>query len=313
MTQNLPAVVSDYDTGLEDFDPSDAALPRLSIVHDGGTFKDNLSGEEFGEIHGVFLGMIKQRHMWNSDPEDDAKPMCKSSDAETGFPNVTGPDHSLFPWEQSGFTPQTASRDEHNRPVLKCDTCVFAQWTKNGAKNVPPACSERYTFPIRYSSEGEGTALDRSGILSLQRSGITPAKQYLSIFSRNKSPMFSSYTKLKLERKSRGTVKYSTPVFTKGSAVPQEEWEEFAKEYRSIREFLREPPRIFDDSEAASTPQATQVAAAVGNTGGASSTAAPVVPAQRTGSGLIGGGNVGVIDAVVVESSAPADDDDLPF
>lgn len=315
MTQTgTVALPSDYETGLEDFDPTDAALPRISIVHEAGTFKDNLSGEEFAEIDGVFLGMIKQRVLWAEDVEDDAKPLCKSSDAETGFPNVTGPEHSLFPWVESGFSLSAAEKDEYDRPTLNCETCPFTQWGKKGTKSVPPRCSERYTFPIRYRSEPDG-ALDRSGILSLQRSGITPAKSYLSIFSRGKMPMFSAYTRLKLDRKSRGTVKYSTPVFARGGPVPPEEWEDHAKEYRAIREFLREPPRADDDGS-----DSAQAKTAGGNSttvsSGSTVATAPAAPATPAAAAPLRGGLIGgtVIDAVsTVTSSVAAENDDLPF
>jgi len=254
VTQDI-ALPSDYETGLEDFDPSQASLPRIQIVHADGVFKDSLTNEEFPVMVGVMLGLIKQRVMWEKDQQDDSKPQCKSNDGEFGYPNIQGPQHSLFPWHLSGITdPNALTRDEHGRPIIKCETCPFAQWRKNGAKNEPPPCSERYTIPIVFSTNPAGGPVDHAGIASFQRSGIAPLKAYISGFSRTKRPLFSSWVKVELKRASRGTVVYSVPVVQKLGPTNESDWEEYSREYRGVREMLRQAPR-FDVPEPTPAPQ----------------------------------------------------------
>lgn len=254
VTQEV-ALPSDYDTGLEDFDPSQALLPRIQIVHADGVFKDSLTNEEFPVMRGVLLGLIKQRVMWEREQLDDSKPQCKSNDGEFGYPNITGPQHSLFPWAYSGIAdPNALTRDEHGRPIIKCETCPFAQWRKNGAKNEPPPCSERYTIPMIFSTNAEDGPLDHAGILSFQRSGIAPVKAFISGFSRTKRPLFSAYALLTLKRASRGTVVYSIPEVKRLGPTNEEDFEEYAREYRGVRELLRLAPRFEEPTPAPAAP-----------------------------------------------------------
>lgn len=253
MTQNLPARQGDVepiDTGLEDFDPNTAAIPRISINHPDGTFKDNLSGEEFAGIYGIILGLVKQRVMFSSTMgETTLKPQCKSSDAAVGYPNMQGSADELFPWNTSGLNISDLPKDDYGRVTIPCEACPFSQW---GPNRKPPLCSERHTFPIMYSRDPAGISelhLPYAGIAAFQRSGITPSRNYLSAFSRAKIPLYSAFTEITLKRESRGTVRYSVPVFRKMSDVPPERWEELAREYRNLREFLRRPPRPGEDSD----------------------------------------------------------------
>lgn len=248
------ALPSDYETGLEDFDPSEASLPRIQIAHKDGLFVDKQTNEQFPKIYGVFLGLIKQRAMWAKELEDDSKPLCKSNDSEWGYPNVTGPGHSLFPWAATGIDPNVQPRDEEGRITMKCETCPMAQWGRSSTKNTPPPCSEKYTMPVHYSTE-PGGQLDHAGIISFQRSSITPLKQFISAFIRMKQPLFSAYVELGLLLQKRGQVDYSVPTVKRGVAVPPENWEDFAREYRSIREFLRQRPRQADGSAPVSAAQ----------------------------------------------------------
>lgn len=255
---------------------------------------------------GVFSGLIKQRTMWAREVVDNAKPQCKSQDAETGYPNVTGPEDSLFPWGEHGTTVDMAEKDEYGRPTLKCASCPFSEWTRKGTKSTPPPCSERYTMPMRYAAginEAHVTFgdLDRAGIISFQRSGITPAKNYISTFVRAKTGIFTKFVNITLRMETRGKVTYSVPIFKLVGNVPQDEWEILVKEYRTLREFLRRAPRPADDA-VATEPAAPPLGQPQGNTQASPSTAS--TPAAR------------VIDSVAVPTSSMVtvpDDDDLPF
>lgn len=322
------ALPSDYDNiGLEDFDPNEASVPRIQILHPDGLFKDGQTGEQFPEIHGVFLGLVKQRVMWARVVEDDSKPLCKSNDAVTGYPNTTGPDHSLFPWHEAGLNMNSQERDpEDGRVIIKCETCPMTQWTRNGTKNTPPPCSERYTMPIHFATE-EGAELDHAGIISFQKSSIGPVKAFVSAFSRAKMPLFSAAMSITLSTTKRGSVVYSVPKVQRRAAVPNDRWEEYARQYRDLREFLRMKPRGLDDeARGGPTTPAAQPAQSNAWGSGAQVVDAEVVaqPAPPlVGSGLIDAASTAMAAPVTPAqpmATAPAaapvyvpSDDDLPF
>lgn len=305
MTGSDVARVTDLETGLEDFLPEEAIVPRIQINHKGGTFKDNLTGTEFAVIRGILLGLVKQRVMWPSEMTNDGRPMCKSSDNITGYPLMEGTRDQIFPWDDAGLKVSDVPKDDYDRPTIPCEICPFTKWTKTASgKNQPPKCSERHTFPVLYTLDEQvtvGQAFPLAGIVSLQRTGISPSRTYLSAFVRGKLPLYSVYTELRLKRESRGSVEYAVPVFTKIGDVPQELWEDYALQYRGLRDFLRMPPRADDDMDSASRH-----------------TTAGNVPAAAVASTVVNSTNdpwgspTGVVDSVVTSNTA-VQDDDLPF
>ncbi len=328
----LANIADEYGTGLEDIEDEISAVPRIGINHSAGTFKDSLSGEEFANIYGVLLGMVKQRVMWEKgDIEPGAKPQCKSQDAKTGYPNMGGKPGESFPWKDAPvLDPNLAPKDEHGRITLACETCPFAEWGPRNekGKSTPPACKERYTFPVLYNREDPGSSLYsppfmESGIVAFQGSGISPAKKFLSAFVRNKRPLYSAVTKISLDVNKRGMVVYSVPTFTKLTDVPDDDWELYARELGPLRDFLRRPPRPGDDQDDARKPgvSSARAAANVGtvvqssaptsqspvtqmvNAAAAESPVSAPVPSTDSANDA-----AGVVDAQIVP-----DDDDLPF
>lgn len=305
MTSSDVARTENVETGLEDFAPEEAVVPRIQINHKGGTFKDNLTGTEFPVIRGVVLGLVRQRVMWSGELTNDARPMCKSPDYKVGYPLMQGPPDQVFPWGQSGMNVADAPVDDYGRPIITCEPCAFNKWTQTAAgKKQPPRCSERHTFPVLYTLADDlepGQTFPYAGIVSLQRTGIAPSRTYMSSFKRQSVPMYSAYTEIRLKRESRGSVEYSVPVFARLGDVPRELWEDYAIQYRGLRAFLQQPPRAGDDADAASRH-----------------TTAGNVPAATVASSVAGnadpwGASSGDIVDSVVTSSTPASDDDLPF
>jgi hypothetical protein len=322
---NLPAnVVDEYGSGLEDIENEVGAVPRIGINHSGGTFKDSLSGEEFPEIWGVALGMVKQRVFWPAVVEDGAKPMCKSQDATTGYPNPAPEKDGGFPWsDAAGLDPNTAPLDEHGRKLIQCETCPFAQWgkdTKTG-KNTPPLCKERHTYPIIFNREGMAGMYNppymESGIVSFQGSGISPSKKYLAAFVRNKRPLYSAVVRIKLNTAKRGNVIYSVPEFAKVADVPQDDWELYGRELQPLRDYLRAAPRANDDgSDPVKAGQGHSAAQAAANVGvsNVSTEESPVTEAVRPTTAPAASGPMTQPVQAYEPPAAPAeDDDDLPF
>lgn len=275
------------DTGLEDFDSTRISMPRLSIEHPDGMFKNSQTTETFGKIRGVFLGMVKQRAMFHGEMPKEGKlgPQCKSSDAETGYPTMKGKPEDLFPWSEVAFKPADLEKDEFGRPTIKCSACPFAQWDNKK----PPRCAERHAYPVLFSSdEGwtPGDEMPNRGIVSFQKSGIKPSIQFLTVFKNQKAPVYSQYAEISLQREKRGSVVYSVPVFKRLGATDREVWPEFSADLKGVREFLRQPPRPGEDEESS----------------GGSKPASSVVESTAK-----------VSESAPVADPWASDDDDLPF
>lgn len=294
------------DVGLEDVGVADVVIPRLSINHPDGTFKDNLSKAEYPTLKVILLGLVKQRILWADEVEDKDQPQCKSPDFEHGFPNLQEDVRidKRFPWGKSNFNPTDfpAEKGINDLVTLPCASCVFQQWDKDDWK-VPP-CTEQHTYPLLYSpDDGESW---QPALLSLQKTGIKPSRQYISSFAQSKTPMFTVYTQLSLTQQSRGSVKYCVPGLRRMEVTDRNEWGGYADQYRSIRDFVRQPPRKRDGDEGASSPAGNvntgptvPVAATATTVPQAAAPVAPVSAAAPT--------------APAAPAPTAADDDDLPF
>lgn len=239
----------DLDDGLADISGSDLALPRLSIVHKHATFKDSVTKNEFTTLNAVFLGVIKQRVMWDNEVEDGDKPQCKSPDFETGFPQMRTDidEDKQFPWADSNFLKVNFTPNDAGRIELPCETCSFQQWTRKGAKSVKPRCSEQFTMPLYYFLEDDPSAYP--AIISFQRTGAKPARTFAGSFKAQRQPMFTVMSTVTLTAESRGSVEYCTPDFRRGAQTSPDRWREYSEMYRGIRDMLRQPPRGEDDDK----------------------------------------------------------------
>lgn len=330
MSEGTVALPSDYETGLEDFKPGGATIPRLEIVHADAVFLDKSTNEEIPKLYAAPWGLILQRVHWAEKVEDDSVPLCKSNDAVTGFPNMTGASHNLFPWAKSGLRPGDQSLDEHGRVTLNCEGCPFSKWGRADGKDTPPLCSERYTIPISYGTTPDEPA-NRVGVVSFQRSGVTPTRRYIESFSRAKTPLFVSYVEISLTAQKRGKVVFSTPVFKRLGATPADRHNDWAEDYRLIRDMLRRPPRppkSDDDSAPADVTPARAVvdAVVVGDPWETSTvkaepwpatTPAAPAPAATPAASILDAVNAAPAAAATrpqPPAAAPKDDDDeLPF
>lgn len=294
--------------GLEDVGFGDVVIPRLQIVHDSAIFRDNLSKAEYPELDVILLGLVKQRIFWHEDVDEGDKPMCKSPDHEHGFPNVSDetPKDKRFPWAKSNFDPSDFEPDPefNNLLTLPCQSCIFKEWDKGDWK-VPP-CTEQHTYPLLYnSSPDDPDGVWTPALLTVQKTGIKPSRQYISSFAQSKTPMFTVRTTIKLTQASRGSVKYSVPSFRKGEGTDRDAWGEYADQFRTIRSFIRQAPRRPDADEDAAYAEASSNE----NTGPASpapaaaaSPAAPEKPATAAPA-----------TPPAPATAAPGGDDDLPF
>jgi hypothetical protein len=246
--------------GLEDIEASDVVIPRISINHIDAEFKNNLTGQTFTSLRVVILGLVKQRIFWSGEEyEENDKPLCKSTDAKIGFPQMREdiPADKQFPWADSNFNkPDYPPRAEFNDLIaLPCDKCIFAEWGKDpkSGKSTPPPCNEQYTYPLLYEDE-QGELVP--ALFTTQKTGIKTSKQYNSYFASSRTAFFTVWTEITLEPQSRGTVRWAVPKFKRGDQTPRDEWPIWGDQARQIREFIRQPPRNNDadpSSDAVST------------------------------------------------------------
>ena len=314
-------------TGLEDIRPEDIRMPRLKIVHDQGHFKDPLTGETFDKLVCVILGIVKQRVMWDKDVLDDDVPQCKSHDFEYGVPNIDDelPGRLRFPWGRSVFSQTDFAPDENGRIILPCAKCNFKNWQGKSGDRTPPPCSEQFTMPMLYNTEGDPDAdAWATGILTLQKTGLKPATNYMSAFVQRKQPMFNVFTEITLTQQSRGTVTYSVPRFAQLGPTPPEDRISWGQQYQEIRTFLRSGGSLadlgteeeYEASDNTNTPAPTAPAAAQAFPAAAAPVASAPVQQEASASPV----ETSAPPAPTAEappqaapSAATDEDDDLPF
>lgn len=353
---------SGYDDGygLEDVDAADLAIPRIKIDHLTGEFVNSLSNERFKELDCVILGLVKQRVFWRGDIEEGDKPACKSPDNVHGFPNnhPKQPADKAFPWDESNYEPsmllplEIAPQVDKQFPdgwssnghgTIACSSCNFAEWSKGGGgKNTPPPCSEQHTYPIMYQDD-QGTMV--TALLTLQKTGIKPSRQYISSFAQSRTAMFTVWTKIKLNENRRGQVVYQVPTLIRQAATERSDWETYANTLRMVRQGLRAAPRQADDApvpasdntnaapETGWTKPAEPVAPATPAPAAPVATAPVAAPPQQAPAAPVAAPTpapapvvtpepVAPVAAAPVAAPAPApvvtpapadDDDDLPF
>lgn len=320
MSDNLPVLADGLETGLEDFEGG-IQLPRLVLKHADRVFLDSATNEEYPYLVGIPLGLVRQRVMWSPDMgEDKGRPQCKSSDAVDGYPNVkdVGTDDE-FPWDEFPISMEQTTKDEYDRPVLKCNGCPFAEWTKDKkGKPKPPLCKERYTFPFLYTTNRNPDQsfntqgpFDAAGVFSLQGSGIKPARTYMSRFAASKMPLYSAIAQITLRGEERGSVKYSVPEFKKLDNTDPSDWYTYSEQLVQVREYLKAPPRPesdLSDAKPEGYVAPEPVKQATPSSPARTAPAAAPPPVKRADD---------VVEGTIVSESnvpsAPVVEDDLPF
>ena len=245
------------ETGLEDFDSSDLTMPRLSIDHPDAGFRNSQTDEIFPELIVILLGLHKSRLMWGDINEGDEKdaPLCKSPDCKHGFPNIDSqlPASKQFPWDaqsvynKGDLKPIEIGDNLLTMPSLGCKSCHFKEWNTDptGKK---PWCSEEWTFPLLYQ-DPEDKEVWVPALFGIRRSGIKPARQYVTPFASKKTPIFTVATKLSLESNRRGSVKYCTPVFSKVGKTDPDSYQDYFDSFKSAQSFLLQYPMPKDDDK----------------------------------------------------------------
>lgn len=204
-------------------------LPRININHADGTlsFNDEVVHRDVQrEI--IVLGLVQQRAMSKS-KEKFSEIVCKSIDFREGKP-LPG-----FPWEDSNFT------EEDGSSGMECAACPFSHWTTvpgSPRGSGAPRCTERFVLPTLVANE---FGLLRLGVLTLQKSSVKPAREYLKAFSKLGKPSYFYRTDLRLNVNLGSNFKYTTPDFRRGEITPETWLPELSLALAKAKSFLSQP------------------------------------------------------------------------
>lgn len=231
---NLPvAVDGDFGDTLDDLDDAELAVPRVKPDRHTGKFKDPNSGQSWDSLRGVVLGLVRGRVLWSVEVEDDAMPMCKSLDFETGLPSET------FPWDAHGGEVSE---------TLNCASCPLKEWGSHPTRDVP-WCNEQMTLPVLLTDNGGYQPV----IVTFARSQLKPTKGFLGSFKRSRTPAFSVEAEISLTQLKRGDNPYVVPEYKRLGATDEGDWGYFAETFRGIRGFLQAKPQAVEAIEATSS------------------------------------------------------------
>lgn len=244
----VPATIPD-DDGLEDIDDSDLTIPRITIDHKLGVFKDSQTNEEFDSFECIILGLVKQRVLWPPSPGEDGEgPMCRAVDNVTGAPDLAKwlvKHNGVTAQAQSGFS--ISEVEEGNLP---CANCGLKEWDSN-PNNGTPWCNEQFTFPvIRIMENGDFAP----ALISFQRTGLKPCKAYISGFKTSKRPLYTAITRISATHQRKGTVEYVTPSFTRVGDSDPSEYANYSKSLHDIRGFITTPRTFEEETTAVAAP-----------------------------------------------------------
>jgi hypothetical protein len=257
---NTVALPSDLATGLEDFGVEDLKLPRLTVNHEAGTFKDMLSNMEYPELVVIPLGAIKQRVLWHPAINDDKKdvvPLCKSTDYQTGYPTLNQPvPTDNFPWPAVGWNPSDFQPNSEGRVVLPCSSCRLKEWGSHPLDGKKTWCTEQHSIPLLYGPPGSEPGM--TALFTAQRSSINASKAFFASIMRRSLPAYAVRATLRLNAHQRGKNKYYVPVFIETGLTDQENWPVYSESLTSIRTFLTQPPRLKDEQNAVNAQQLGQ-------------------------------------------------------
>lgn len=245
-------------TGLDDMDASDLSVPRLSIIQNEGQFKDSLSGNKYPEIDVIILGLVKQRSLWHANvtPGEESKPMCRSNDFMTGFPQMKPVSlEKSFPWQRAGLGQEHLIPREDGQWAVACASCALKDWG-SAPDEKKPYCSEVWSMPLLMDPFQNGQWMPF--VLSIQKSNISPTKKYLGGYKAANSATFTMITHIKLNMAKSGQVTFSNTEYSMTERSESSQWQAYEDMYIEMRNFLIQAPRVFDDVP---TVQAQQVQA----------------------------------------------------
>lgn len=213
----LPAELqADFDSDLEkNMDGIQARLPQIAINHKEGTFSiPTSSGNDIEEeLVGIILHHQRVNVYFIS--VEDKKPTCFSLDAKV---------------PESGQT--VVKQAQH------CVSCQKNQFG-SGKDGTGKACKNMIRLHVK---------LDNSIIplrLSVPPTSIAEYEQFVTMLSRELTPLISLKTKLTLEKKERGSIIWSILKFKNQERLNVEQWQEMRSlKKKYLDSMVRQPIEV---------------------------------------------------------------------
>jgi len=209
--------------GMEGFNQDDIVIPRMTIVQptseEGtpGTFRFNLTGDEYIVMKVVFLKASKGRVLFDND-DLTAGPRCGSND------RIRPSDHFESPIAEA------------------CAECPLSQWDNR----TPPECNETYTL----------LGLDSETLIpfffQVKSTAIRPAKMFLSAVAlkgrKLKAALCDFEVTLKLKEVKGEKGKYYVPIFFQPTYLEDHPYREEAALYRDEEPGFEAPVKSGENS-----------------------------------------------------------------
>lgn len=219
----VPARPEDLEgfTGYDTLDPDAFVIPRLKIVQptskDGtpGTFRMNLTGEEFHEMHILVVKAEQGRVMW--DRENDAdEPACRSYDGHVPDPSIEAPPSPVCVEEVAAKGGKLMVRPK----------CPMAVWGQDGER---PACDSVYNLLCLSTDESLPFWLTVSG------TSIGVFKRYVSGIALRRRKLFEFSTTISLEETTNKKGKFFVLAFSPPKRLSDEDLEAMSEVVAGIR------------------------------------------------------------------------------
>lgn len=192
LSQEVPAYLQkkpgEAARGFENVRKEDLQLPRLKLLQalspevaagkgQPGDIVNSLSDTNYGKELTFIPILSTYSRVWWEGKERDADILCSSDDGLVPSPRVENP------------------------PAETCAECPNSKFTEKAGKELPPACTEFYNFPVLAAGK------EPAG-LAFSRSKITVAKKLMSkaVYAGKGMDLFALKFKLrsKLEKGSKG-------------------------------------------------------------------------------------------------------------
>jgi hypothetical protein len=209
-TSKVPAIPEELNgfTGLEGIGNETWIIPRIKIVQPtskegtAGNLRINLTGDEFEELHVVFVKAVQGRILWDKDNPGNEKAICRSYDFLRPDVSIEVPPSDICARYVMGT---------NKKQILK-PVCPNAQWVDNER----PACGEVFNLLGIWLEEM------LPFWMTLHGTSIQPVRKFLSAIALRRCPLWQFDTMLFTEEQKGDRGKYYIARFASPKPITKE-------------------------------------------------------------------------------------------
>lgn len=220
VNDNLPAMNSQFESGLEELDAGDLIIPRLTITQPTtpdistdlvGKFAVNLTGDFHDSLDLVLIKLGKSRILFPEKYKRDNDPLCRSHNFVTPANDIPG---AVPMAESCGLIPGDPKKH----------VCPYANWTQDDKGNQSaPRCQECWNMLV----------VDLESYMpmwfSLKSTALKPLRKIVSAISiisqAKRQPMWAMKFSVALNKTANDSGTFYVPVFSSPTALSPEEVE----------------------------------------------------------------------------------------